>query len=133
MTKLSNADRFMLFACDQKIEHLNAIDPRHFFNIASQGRLSAMATQLGLIAKYGSEFPKVPYIAKLNSKTNIVPTEQKDPLSRQLWSVDQVLDLKQRERLSIVGVGATCIWALNTKISCSSKPHRWCTKRGSMI
>lgn len=112
------SNRFMLFACDQKIEHLNKNfygpnipteinDPIHLFNIAAQGRISAMATQLGMIARYGPQFPTVNYIAKLNSKTNLVPTEQKEPFSRQLWTVEQVLELQKREKLAIAGVGLT--------------------------
>ncbi len=110
--------RFMLYACDQKIEHLNRNfcgpnipqeinDPVHLFNIASRGRISAMGTQLGMITQYGPQFPKVNYIAKLNSKTNLVPTEQKEPFSRQLWTVDQVVATKKSAKLSIIGVGLT--------------------------
>ncbi len=119
MTKLSSVfDRFMLYACDQKIEHLNKNfygpqipteinDPAHLFKIAASGRISAMATQLGMIEKYGPHFSSVPYVAKLNSKTNIVPTAQRDPFSRQLWSVEQALQAKKRHKLSIIGVGIT--------------------------
>lgn len=119
MTKLFELPkRFMLYACDQKIEHLNKNfcgphiapeinDPIHLFNIAAQGRISAMATQLGMIARYGSQFPDINYVAKLNSKTNLVPTEQREPFSRQLWTVDQVVEARKRDKLNIIGVGMT--------------------------
>jgi DhnA family fructose-bisphosphate aldolase class Ia len=108
----------MLFACDQKIEHLNddfysinvpreVNDPEHLFKIASQGRIGAMATHLGLIARYGMQYPHVNYIAKLNGKTNIVPITQKDPVSRTLWSVEQVVTLKEHTKLPIRGIGLT--------------------------
>lgn len=113
-----NTDNLMLFACDQKIEHLNedfygpdipaeANDPERVFTIASKGRIGAFATQLGLIARYGAQYPDINYIVKLNSKTNIVKTSQKEPLSRALWTVDDVLTLQENSGLSIRGVGYT--------------------------
>jgi len=108
--------KLMLFACDQKIEHLNndfygpdipqdAMHPEHLFNIASQGRIGAMATHLGLIARYGKQYPNINYIIKLNAKTNLVPTEQKDPLSTLLWHVEHAIHFKQTSGLNICGVG----------------------------
>src|SRR3954466_3095760 len=85
-TKMTHGTgRLMLFAGDQKIEHLNEDffgpgiadddrDPAHLFRIASQARIGCFASQLGLIARYGAQFPKVPYLVKLNSKSNIVKT-----------------------------------------------------------
>ena len=110
--------RFFLFAGDQKIEHLNkdfygknipeeCADPEHMFKIASKAKISAFATQLGLIRHYGASYKDVNYVVKLNSKTDIVPTEQKDPLSLALHSVEDVLDFKKRSRLSIIGIGYT--------------------------
>src|SRR5580658_3451655 len=75
-TITKNTGRLMLFACDQKIEHMNhdfygegihpdAMHPEHLFNIASQGTIGAMATQMGLLARYGKLYPTVPYIVKL--------------------------------------------------------------------
>ena len=77
--------RLMLFAGDQKVEHLNDDffgpgiapednDPEHLFMIASRARIGVYATQMGLIARYGSDYPEVPYLVKLNSKTNLVKT-----------------------------------------------------------
>lgn len=109
-------DRLMLFAADQKIEHLNndfhgdfihpeAKDPMHIFAIASQGRIGALATHLGLIARYGSEFKNINYIVKLNGKTNLIETDQKDPMSSLLWTIDDVIKFKKNSGLNICGVG----------------------------
>jgi len=78
--------RLMLFAGDQKVEHLNKDfygpgispddgDPEHLFRIAKRGRIGVFATQLGLIARYGMDYPEVPYLVKLNSKTDLVKTD----------------------------------------------------------
>jgi fructose-bisphosphate aldolase/6-deoxy-5-ketofructose 1-phosphate synthase len=111
-----NTGKLMLFACDQKIEHMNAdfygdtIDlsalyPEHIFRIASQGSIGALATHLGLIARYAKHYPSVNYIVKLNAKTNLIPTQQKDPLSTALWSVEHVVHFQQMSGLAIRGVG----------------------------
>ncbi len=114
--------RLMLFAGDQKIEHLNDdfygmadigqiplddSDPEHLFRIASKGTIGIFAAQLGLIAKYGQNYSDIQYLVKLNSKSHLVKTEQKDPNSKALWSVSQVVDLKKNSNLKIVGVGYT--------------------------
>jgi len=110
--------RLMLFAGDQKIEHLNkdfygsfihpsANDPKHLFNIASQGRIGAFATHLGLISRYASEYKNINYLVKLNGKTNLVKQEYKDPISRQLWSVCDVVEFQKNSGLKICGVGYT--------------------------
>jgi len=110
--------RLMLFACDQKIEHMNAdfygdnidtsaLDPEHIFRIAARGSIGALATHLGLIARYGKEYPAVNYIVKLNAKTNLIPTTQKDPVSAALWLVEHVVHLQQLTGLSIRGIGYT--------------------------
>ena len=110
--------RLMLFAGDQKIEHLNDdfagegihpedADPEHLFRIANRGRIGVFATQLGMIARYGGGYRDVPYLVKLNSKTNLVGTSQRDPLSSELHHVRQAVDLRDRTGLSILGVGYT--------------------------
>ncbi|MEK7651747.1 MAG: aldolase [Patescibacteria group bacterium] len=110
--------RMMLFAGDQKIEHLNDdfgsadaspedADPEHMFKIASKARISCFATQLGLLSKYGRDYPTVPYVIKLNSKTNIVPVEDKDPLSEEMITPEEVVQFKQDSGLNIVGMGYT--------------------------
>lgn len=115
--------RMVLFAGDQKIEHLNddfvgsnelgeiAEDdrrPEHLFQIASKATIGAFATQLGLINRYGRDFPDIRYIAKLNSKSHLVGVEQQEPISRALWTVGDVVRVKQDSALKVVGVGYTC-------------------------
>ena len=113
-----DTERFFLFAADHKIEHLDddfhgtgidpaAHHPEHLFAIAGQARIGALATQLGLIARYGSLYPKVNYVVKLNSKTNLVPSSSRDPLSRQLWTVQDVINFKEQSGLNIRGIGLT--------------------------
>ena len=110
--------RLMLFAGDQKIEHLNKDffgegiseddnDPEHLFKIASTAEIGVFATQIGLISLYGADYPEVPYLVKLNSKTNLVKAHQKDPLSLQLIDVSQVVEFKKNSGLDILGIGYT--------------------------
>ncbi|MDP3889035.1 MAG: aldolase [bacterium] len=113
-----NTERLFLFSCDQKIEHMNddfsaqsahpdAQDPEHLFRIAKQGRIGAMATHLGLIARYGKNYNEVNYIVKLNGKTNVVKPEQCDPLSAFLYDIEDVIEFKQHSGLAIAGIGLT--------------------------
>lgn len=119
-TLCKNTDHLFLFSCDQKIEHLHddfnpedddvpqeAMDPEHFFKIGSQGRVGALATQLELIARYAPHYPTIPYIAKLNSKTNLIPDEQKEPLSAPLWNVKEAVQLIEQNNIPIIGIGIT--------------------------
>ena len=110
--------RLMLYAGDQKVEHLNGDffgegiaaddnDPEHLFRIAAKSKIGVFATQLGLIAHYGQDYKKVPYLVKLNSKTNLVKTAQCDPMSQRWFAVQQVADFHRNSRLSILGVGYT--------------------------
>lgn len=109
--------RLMLFACDQKIEHLNADfygegihpednDPDHLFQIGVQGTVGVLAGQRGLIAQYAADYPNVNYLVKMNSKTNLVKTSQEDPYSPQLTSLDAVLAMRDAG-VNIVGLGYT--------------------------
>lgn len=124
-TFLSNWERItngtghlMLFAGDQKVEHLNDdfygegiskddASPEHIFTIAQKGKISVFASQLGLIAKYGADFRDIPYIIKLNSKTNLVKTDQKEPLSPEWYPIGPVAEFKKTSGLDIVGIGYT--------------------------
>jgi len=114
----NGSERLMLFAGDQKVEHLNndfygegiAKDdnsPEHLFKIASQANISVFATQFGLISRYGREYRDVPYLVKLNSKTNIIPYDAKDPISQAWFSVEDVVAFKKSSGLNIKGVGYT--------------------------
>ncbi len=111
-------NNMLLFSADQKIEHLHKnfigpdVDPAdsyptHLFDIASQADVGGMATQLGLIARYGKQYKNINYVVKLNSKTNIIPTEYSDPLSKELWTVQQVATFKEQTKLPICGIGYT--------------------------
>jgi fructose-bisphosphate aldolase/6-deoxy-5-ketofructose 1-phosphate synthase len=100
--------KLFLFAGDQKIEHLNKdIDAQKLFNIASEASVGAFATHLGLIDLYGGEHTNVNYVVKLNAKTNLVPTSQRDPLSLALHSVEDVVEFRDHKKLKIFGVGYT--------------------------
>lgn len=113
-----NSGRLMLFAGDQKVEHLNDdfygekislenANPRHMFEIASKARIGVFATQLGLIARYGAEFPDIPYLVKLNSKTHLVKTEQAEPQSKMWLPVGKVVEFQKNSGLKIAAVGFT--------------------------
>lgn len=110
--------RLMLFAGDQKVEHLNDdffgegvpeddADPEHLFKIASKAKIGVFATQLGLIARYGMDYKDIPYLIKVNSKTHLVETSQADPFSNLWYDVDQVAEFKENSGLDILGVGYT--------------------------
>lgn len=116
--------RLMLFACDQKVEHLNDDffgdsisaednEPEHLFRIGEQGVVGILAGQRGLIAQYAADYPDINYLVKMNSKTHLVKTSasnpekhQDDPYSPQLYDIQTVLDLRDAG-LNIVGVGYT--------------------------
>jgi len=117
-TITKNKNRLFVFAYDQKMEHLNAdfygpnihpdvMHPEHAFSIAHHGSVGALATHLGLIARYGKKYPDIPYIAKLSGKTDAPSSDMQDPLSKQLWTVQDVLALKDESKINICGVGAT--------------------------
>jgi class I fructose-bisphosphate aldolase len=109
--------RLMLFACDQKIEHMNGDfygegihsddnDPEHLFRIGSLGTIGVLAGQRGLIARYASDYPNINYLVKMNSKTNLVPSTADDPYSPLLTSLEPVLAMREAG-VNIVGVGYT--------------------------
>ena len=110
--------KMMMFAGDQKVEHLNndfygkgipeeVADPEHYFKIADKAHIGVFATQLGLISKYGRDYPNIPYLIKMNSKTNILKTKYKDPFSNNWLQVEDVVKFKEQSKLNIVGVGYT--------------------------
>ena len=117
MKATRSSGHLMLFACDQKIEHLNKdfygegidisdLDPEHLFKIADQGVCGVMAAQRGLIAQYAGDYPNVNYLVKMNSKTNLVKTAQEDPYSPLLHGLDSVLAMRD-SGVNIVGLGYT--------------------------
>ncbi|MDI6902045.1 MAG: hypothetical protein QMC79_10190 [Anaerosomatales bacterium] len=124
MAATQGTGRLMLFACDQKIEHMNDdfygegiaaedADPEHLFRIGSQGVCGVLAGQRGLIAQYAADYPDINYLVKINSKTHLVKTSAKDPAkhqddpySPQLYDLQTVLDLRANG-VNAVGVGYT--------------------------
>ena len=111
--------RLMLFACDQKIEHLNddfydggdKIDiadavPDHLFEIGSQGVCGVLAGQRGLVAAYAADYPDINYLVKVNSKTHLIKKDQDDPYSPQLHSFEAVMELVANG-VNVVGIGYT--------------------------
>lgn len=118
LTITKKSERLFIFAADQKLEHgahdfygptihADARDPEHLFRIAAHAHCGALATHLGLIARYGQRYKKVPYIAKLNGKTDLISASQQDPMSAQLWTIDDVLRITHESDLPICGVGYT--------------------------
>lgn len=112
-----NTGRLMLFACDQKIEHLNKdfygdgidpadLKPEHLFEIGKDGVIGVLAGQRGLIAQYAANYPDINYLVKMNSKTNLVGTKQEDPYSPQLTDLEAVLQLRDNG-VNVVGLGYT--------------------------
>lgn len=110
--------RLFLLAGDQRVEHLNDdfvgpdispedATPEHLFRIASSSRVSALATQLGYIARFGKQYAQVPYVVKLNSKSHLVQTKSHDPYSMAWYDVRQVAEFAQSSRLTIPAVGYT--------------------------
>ena len=124
MAATHGTGRLMLFACDQKVEHLNDdffgenidfadAEPEHLFRIGSQGVCGVLAGQRGLIAQYAADYPDINYLVKMNSKTHLVKTSAKDPAkhqddpySPQLYDIQTVLDLRDAG-VNAVGVGYT--------------------------
>jgi len=114
LTATKHTGNLMLFAGDQRLEHLNEdfvgkgistedADPEHFFKIASKAKIGVFAAQHGLISRYGNDYKKVPYLVKINSRSKLVPGE---PLSQSLVDFEDVLVLKENG-LNIVGIGYT--------------------------
>lgn len=110
--------KLMLFAGDQKVEHLNDdffgdgiheddASPEHLFRIASQANIGVFASQLGLVARYGGDYKDVPYLIKMNSKTHLVGTDLMDPFSLAWYDLEQIVELKKKSGLNILGVGFT--------------------------
>jgi len=110
--------RLMLFAGDQKVEHLNNDfhgegipaednDPEHLFKIASSAHIGVFATQFGLISRYARDYREIPYLVKLNAKTNLIPYTDKDPYSQQWLGVSEVVDFADSSGINLMGVGYT--------------------------
>lgn len=114
----SGSGRLMLFAGDQKVEHLNHDfygegispddnDPEHLFKIASQANVGVFAAQFGLISRYARDYPDIFYLVKLNSRTNLIPYNEADPYSKAWLEVQDIVQLKNDCNLKVLGVGYT--------------------------
>ncbi|MBU4556105.1 MAG: aldolase [Actinobacteria bacterium] len=123
MAATRGSGRLMLFACDQKIEHLNEdffgegiaaedAEPEHLFRIGSQGVCGVLAGQRGLVAAYAADYPDINYLVKMNSKTHLIKTSQDpekhqdDPYSPQLYSLEAVMAMRANG-VNVVGIGYT--------------------------
>lgn len=117
-TATHGTGHLMLFAGDQKVEHLNDDfygegiapednNPEHMFQIASKAKIGIYASQLGLIARYGNDYKNVPYLVKINSKSNLVKTAQSDPMSGRWFPISKVEEFRKNSGLNILGVGYT--------------------------
>lgn len=106
---------FLLLAGDQRLEHLGAdiphdttvvesFYPSHMFRIASQGGIP-LATQYGLVAHYGTQFPNIPYIIKMTGKTNSLSLDVHDPYSVPLTTIEDIIALQKNTQLTVCGVG----------------------------
>jgi len=51
------------------------------------------------------DYPDIPYLVKINSKTNLIPTSQRDPLSSALWTMEQIKRFRDDSGLKIMGAG----------------------------
>ncbi|NLZ74392.1 aldolase [Candidatus Falkowbacteria bacterium] len=113
----ANTGNLLLIAGDQKVEHLNDdffgrgiapedASPEHLFKIAAGVRGGVLATHLGLISQYASSYPHIPYLVKINGKTNLGQNAEKDS-SECWWKTEDVLNFKKQSGLNIVGIGYT--------------------------
>lgn len=130
-----NTGKLMLFAGDQRLEHLNDdffgkgiskddADPEHFFKIASKATIGIFAAQHGLIARYANDYKKVPYLVKINSRTKLVPGE---PISQSLVDFEDVLVLK-KSNINVVGIGYTLYLGSELEDAMLSEAGRFITR-----
>lgn len=110
--------KLMMFACDQKVEHLNddfvgpgipaeVADPKHYFDIGCKAEIGVLAAQVGLVSRYSDLCKNIPIIIKANSKTNLIKREDRDPFSNRWLSMEDIIKFKKKSGLNIVGVGYT--------------------------
>jgi len=97
--KILRNKKAMFLAYDQGLEHGPSdfndknVDPNYIIDIAEKGKYTGVIFQKGIAEKYHEKIKKskVPLILKLNGKTNLM---KGDPISRQLCSVDEAIDLR---------------------------------------
>jgi fructose-bisphosphate aldolase, class I len=95
ITKLLHKGKALFLAYDQGLEHgptdFNAknVDPDFIFNIAFEGRYSAIAVLPGVAEKYyEGVYRDIPMIVKLNGSTRLAKI---NPISKQICSVERAI------------------------------------------
>ncbi len=107
----------LLIAGDQKVEHMNNdffgrgiapedASPEHLFKITAGVKGGILATHLGLISQYGASYYEIPYLVKINGKSNLGQNEEKDS-SNCWWKTEDIVNFKKQSNLNIVGIGYT--------------------------
>lgn len=76
------------------------------FQIAAAAPIGVFATHLGLIAAYGPKYPKVPYLVKMNGRSNLYKNSDK-VFSKAWLEIKDVVNFKKQSGLNILGVGYT--------------------------
>jgi fructose-bisphosphate aldolase/6-deoxy-5-ketofructose 1-phosphate synthase len=109
--------KLLLIAGDQRVEHLNDdffgpgiskedASPEHLFKITAESKGGVLATHLGFITKYANNYRQIPYIVKINGKSNLGPNDEKDS-SKAWWKVEDIIKFKKDSGLKITGIGYT--------------------------
>lgn len=95
ISKLLYKNKALFLAYDQGLEHgptdFNAknVDPEYIFNIAFEGKYSALAVLPGVAEKYyEGAYRDIPLIVKLNGTTKLAKI---NPISRQICSVERAI------------------------------------------
>lgn len=98
LSKITKNGKAMYLAYDHGLEHGpsdlpgKSINPEYILNLAVEGKYSAIILQKGIAEKYYKPYEnKIPLIVKLNGKTKL---ENGEPVSRQICSVSEALDLR---------------------------------------
>ncbi|NCB20318.1 MAG: aldolase [Clostridia bacterium] len=113
----NNTGNLLLFAGDQKVEHLNDDfvgsgisledgDPEHLFKIAKSIPGAVLATHIGLLSQYGEDYKQLPFILKVNGKTNLNDTKD-SPYNGAWLGLEDIINFKNQSELKIVGLGYT--------------------------
>jgi class I fructose-bisphosphate aldolase len=97
ISKLLYKNKALFLAYDQGMEHgprdfnMKNVDPEAIFNIALEGKYSALAVLPGVAEKYyEGPFRDVPLIVKLNGKTSLAKI---DPISKRFCTVDRAIKM----------------------------------------
>ncbi len=115
-----STDRLLLFACDQKIEHLDLdfeglkysslmhANQNIYFRSHRAHPLAHWQHILGLLHATAAAYPSINYIVKLNGKTNLVPTDTAGAIKQSIMvSTGCYRTEKELVNLHICGVGYT--------------------------